>query len=436
MVTQSSGKLQPDPTSDLPFVGLDSVEPNSTTLAATVPFSTMRSAANNFSRGDVLYGRLRPYLNKVWLADRSGACSGEFIVFQPRADLEAEYLKWLLHHGGFVRFASHAVTGDRPRIDLAKMSGYPVPLPPLDTQRRIVTRIDELFSELDDGETALGRARADLETYRKSLLKAAVTGELTADWRAANPPAETGEQLLQRILADRKARWEADPKNKGKHYQEPELSSFDAELELPSSWSTCTPEAVCHFITKGTTPPKNLNGEGSASVIPFLRVTNLTKTGALNLDDLQFVSAAIHEGFLARSICEVNDVLMNIVGPPLGQVSIVPDDYPTWNINQAIARFRPLLGITAEFLALTLQSGLVQGWLLKRAKTTAGQVNLTLELCRTAPIPLPPIDEQSECVRIFMAKDQSLRELISYLEPSSSLRQSILAAAFRGELVQ
>lgn len=192
IATPSKGKYQPDPKSSLPFVGLDSIAPHSIRLERVSQFSKMRSAANAFSAGQILYGRLRPYLNKVWLADRDGACSGEFIVLNCAADIEPAYLRWILHHSGFVAFASHAVSGDRPRIDFKTMSAYPVPVPPLETQRRIVARIDELFSELDDGELILARlqskyianskaegGRREISAHlRQSILVAAFKGEL------------------------------------------------------------------------------------------------------------------------------------------------------------------------------------------------------------------------------------------------------------------
>ena len=78
-------------------------------------------------------------------------------------------------------------------------------MPPTAEQRRIVARIDELFAEIDEGEAALERARQGLDTWRRALLKAAVTGELTRDWREANRPAETGADLLARIRAEREA---------------------------------------------------------------------------------------------------------------------------------------------------------------------------------------------------------------------------------------
>ena len=78
-----------------------------------------------------------------------------------------------------------------------------VPIAPAAEQRRIVARIDELFAEIAEGETALRRARQGLDTWRRALLKAAVTGELTRDWREANRPTETG--LVARIRAEREA---------------------------------------------------------------------------------------------------------------------------------------------------------------------------------------------------------------------------------------
>ena len=88
------------------------------------------------------------------------------------------------------------VSGDRPRIDFATIAGFDFPLAPLAEQRRIVARVDALFAEIAEGEAALAAARKGLDTFRRALLKAAVSGELTKDWRAANPATETGHDLL------------------------------------------------------------------------------------------------------------------------------------------------------------------------------------------------------------------------------------------------
>jgi len=278
----------------------------------------------------------------------------------------------------------------------------------------------------------------------------AVEGALTADWRARNPPKETGAELLAHILRERRARWEerqlekfdaeskAPPRGWQAAYPAPISVDHAALPELPPSWAWASAEQLCGFITKGTTPPKG-SDEGAPKAVPFLRVTNLTQTGALDLTDQVFVSQSTHTAFLARSRVLPGDVLMNIVGPPLGQVSLVPEQFPEWNINQAIAIFRPVAGVSNLYLRLALLSPVAQRWLLARAKTTAGQTNLTLELCRGLPIPLPPLIEQSEVAR---HADDGLEALRATdvatkrgMKMATAQRQNILRAAFSGQLV-
>ncbi|WP_214470874.1 restriction endonuclease subunit S [Mesorhizobium sp. dw_380] len=96
-------------------------------------------------------------------------------------------------------------------IEVSALERFSVPLAPLQEQRRIVARIDELFAEIAEGDAAMADARKGLETFRRALLKAAVTGELTEDWRGANPVGETGHDLLARVKSDRAAH---DPANR------------------------------------------------------------------------------------------------------------------------------------------------------------------------------------------------------------------------------
>jgi type I restriction enzyme, S subunit len=114
-------------------------------------------------------------------------------------------VQFTLHSRRFVNFATRDTSGDRPRIDFDKISKFEICVPPTAEQRRIVARIDELFAEIAGGEAALERARQGLDTWRRALLKAAITGELTRDWREANRPAETGADLLARIRTERQA---------------------------------------------------------------------------------------------------------------------------------------------------------------------------------------------------------------------------------------
>ena len=308
-------------------------------------------------------------------------------------------------------------------INRGPFMAHQIPMPPLSEQIRIADKLEELMSDLDTGVNELKTAQKKLTQYRQSLLKAAVEGALTAEWRANNTSSESGSQLLERILKERRARWEqkqldkfneqgkTPPKDWQKKYIEPVNPDTTGLMELPEGWVWASAEQLCDFITKGTTPPKGLESSGEKE-IPFLRVTNLTHYGVLDLSDKVFVSKKIHRGFLSRSMVFPNDVLMNIVGPPLGQVSVVPTTFAEWNINQAIAIFRALDGVLPNFICTCLQSPTIQSWLNFRAKTTAGQTNLTLEVCRSLPIPLPPKLEQ---VTLIQALDMMLNNIFEPL---------------------
>ena len=197
-------------------------------------------------------------------------------------------------------------------------------------------------------------------------------------------------------------------------------------------------EEVCDFITKGTTPKKEDMSIGNGE-IPYIKVYNLCFNTNLDFTiDPTFVKLESHKNFLARSITLPGDVLMNIVGPPFGKVSIVPDKYPEWNINQAIARFRCKPELKNVYLANYLISPKTIENMSCKIKTTAGQQNLTLEICRNITIPVPTFPEQVEIVRILdiiIEKENKAKQAAeAVLEQIDLLKKSILARAFRGEL--
>ncbi|MFN8464583.1 MAG: restriction endonuclease subunit S [Caldilineaceae bacterium] len=434
-------RVNPQNYPELPFVGMEHVESHTRRVLETVPAATMRSTAEQFQPGDVLYGRMRPYLNKVFLADFHGLCSGEFIPFRKTAAVNSKYLLYFLNSWEFVSFASHLTEGDRPRVDFAQLAGYPFPLPPRPEQDLIVDIIETQFSRVDAAEAALKRVQANLRRYRAAVLRAACEGRLVpteaelaqAEGRTYEPAAT----LLERILVERRAQWQAE--HPGKKYKElagPDVSTLP---ELPEGWCWASAEQLCYFITKGTTPSADKLSPDSGDV-PFIKVYNLTFTGQLDFSiNSTYISMKTHIGELARSVVVPGDVLMNIVGPPLGKVSIVPDTFPEWNINQAIARFRTVAPLNNRYLSICLQSESILNWATTRAKATAGQFNLTLEICRQLPIPLPPVNEQvrlaSEVEARLSAAAHSERGLYLNFARSNRLRQSILQRAFSGQFV-
>jgi type I restriction enzyme S subunit len=304
---------------------------------------------------------------------------------------------------------------------------------PPEEQEAIVAEIEKQFSRLDEAVANLKRVKANLKRYKAAVLKAAVEGRLVSTEaevaRREGGSYETGAQLLQRILETRRSQW----KGRGQ-YKEPDAPDTTNLLELPEGWAWAAAEQCSHFITKGTTPAASKLMELSGDV-QFLKVYNLTFDGTLNHSyKPAFINRATHNGELLRSKVFAGDVLINIVGPPLGQVSVVPTVLTEANINQAIARFRPVPPLSSEFLAHALMTESIMSWATRRAKTTAGQSNMTLELCRALPLPLPPLAEQHRIVAEVDRRLSLVRgveaEVDANLRRSSSLKGAVLQRAF------
>ncbi len=262
------------------------------------------------------------------------------------------------------------------RYWIQQYSKIKISIPTIPKQEQIIKQIEESLSQLDSAVETLNQTKQQLEVYRQAVLR----------------------------------------------------KCFDCGYE------TRKLKELCFFITKGTTPAKKelFSGHGE---IPFVKVYNLTFSNKLDFSiDPTFVSNATHKGFLKRSITYPGDVLMNIVGPPMGKVSIVPHDYPEWNINQAIARFRCGEKLNNKFLAYYLGFSDTIKKLKSKSKATAGQFNLTLEICREIEIPLPNIEEQQriadEIDNRLCICDIIIDTINQSLQQAEALRQSILKQAF------
>ena len=188
---------------------------------------------------------------------------------------------------------------------------------------------------------------------------------------------------------------------------------------------------VCDFITKGTTPPNDLiSEEYSSDKVPYLKVYNLSFNGELLFDTApQYISENIHNGMLARSKVYPNDVLMNIVGPPLGKFSLVTDEFPEWNINQAIAIFRAKEKINPKYLLSALMQPEVLNPFLRQA-VGIRQLNLSLSQCRDLEIFLPPLSLQNQFAAFVAEVDKSKVEVQKALDQTQLLFNSLMQQYF------
>lgn len=316
------------------------------------------------------------------------------------------------------------------------------PVPPLEVQQRIVARIDELFVEIDDGEAALRRARDDLATWRKALLKAAVTGELTADWRAANPTSanggETGADLLARILDERRALWKAEPRNTSKLYRELEAPDLDGMPVLPESWTWTTAEALTSggndiIIGPFGSDLKTTDYRDEGVPLIFVRHIRTMDFSGLRPHFVSFEKAMRLDSHVARS----GDVLVTKMGEPPGDAAVYPQGVADGIVTADCIRWRPSDILPSRFLVEWINSQAGRRWVASKTKGVAQQ-KITLALFRLMPVPVPPAAE----VEAILGELGRVRHSVADLSEAEAdaalmspiLRQSILAAAFRGDL--
>ncbi|WP_414433240.1 restriction endonuclease subunit S [Alcanivorax sp. IL2] len=356
------------------------------------------------------------------------------IRFQPSEKLSEKFLKRFLESPYYwLQLASMSAGNAVQNVNAKKLSNIILPLPPLAEQKAIAEKLDTLLAQVESTKARLERIPKILKRFRQSVLAAAVSGKLTEEWRSFHQCEAVTER---EIKMERESYFNLHDK---KYLDIHRFEEKEAPYSISSTWGWYRAEEICDLITKGTTPKKGLMSESDK--VPFVKVYNLTFNGYLDFSiEPTFVSEETHKTLLKRSRAYPGDVLMNIVGPPLGKVSILPDTYPEWNLNQAISIFRPVCGVSSGYLSLCLRDHLLLEETKSKAKATAGQFNLTLEICRDYAIPVPPKQEQTEIVhrvdQLFAYAETIETQVNNALERVNNLAQSILAKAFRGELTE
>lgn len=354
---------------------------------------------SNIEKETIAIGRVGYYCGSVHLTPkRAWITDNAFITSFDEKVISQKFLYLLLTNADLRQNDSSTA---QPVISGAKVYPIEINLPPLAEQKVIADKLDELLAQVESTKARLGAIPAILKSFRQSLLAAAVSGKLTEEWRGSNKYEIQGNKLL------------------------------------PVGWKSEPASMVCLKVQSGSTPRDNPFDQNGT--IPFLKVYNIVNQ-KIDFDyKPQFVTADVHKSSLKRSIAQPNDVLMNIVGPPLGKVAVLTDQYPEWNLNQAITLFR---ADPSALHHLFLYHFLCEGELVREVmpdtKGSVGQVNISLSQCRDALLPIPPLDEQTEIVRrveaLFAFADKVEAQVSAAQARVNNLTQSILAKAFRGEL--
>ncbi len=311
------------------------------------------------------------------------------IRFKPSSTVVPRYLAAYLNSDAYWKGIGAASVGIAlANVNAKSLAALPVPLAPLAEQKRIADKLDTVLTRVDAVNTRLARVAPLLKRFRQSVLAAATSGRLTEDWRGG-----------------------------------------------AMDWTSVPAAEICEKVQSGGTPKAGFAEAG----VPFLKVYNIVDQRVAFDYKPQFVSQAIHESELRKSQVFPNDVLMNIVGPPLGKVAVVPADHSAWNINQAITLFRPSTKITSQWIYILLCEGAPIRDVLARTKGSVGQVNISLSQCRAFEFQVPSVEEQTEIVRrvetLFAFADRLEARLAQAQTAATRLTPALLAKAFRGELV-
>lgn len=437
-----------DEDSEIPFIPMSAVaeESGEISLSTVRPVREVAKGYVRFMEGDVIFAKITPCMENgkvapvTGLPDKYAAGSTEFHVFRPVA-VDQRYLWYWLVSRAFRSRAQRNMSGSagQLRVPVDYIREAVMPLAPLAEQRRIVARIDQLFAEITEGQVALERARQGFDTFRRALLKAAVTGELTKNWRAANSVIETGHDLLARIKAERLGK---DSKNSRRHPAVDTLPLDTTNLpELPEGWAWARPGEIQSIISNALAiGPFGSNlkvSDYKESGVPLIFVRHI-RSGRFESENPKFVSPS-KASELASHTARSGDILITKMGDPPGDAcrypagapdAIITADCIKWTIHEAVG--------SKDYYVHFINS--VWGRLQILEKTTGvAQLKISLDRFRKIMVPVPPPAEAFEILHRVNGALASVADTRAMLDAEAAdatrLKQSVLKSAFEGRLV-
>jgi len=308
-------------------------------------------------------------------------------------------------------------------ISLEDIKNIVIPLPPLNEQKRIVARIEELFTKLEAGVEALKKVKAQLKRYRQAVLKYAFEGKFTGEWRKSNKDKiEPASVLLERIKGERK-------KKLRKKYKE--LPPVDKESlpELPEGWVWERVANVGEVIT-GTTPSKS-KSEYYGKNFPFYKPTDLNDGYYTRKSE----DGLSKKGLEKARLLPAKSILVTCIGATIGKTGFIRVSGAS---NQQINAIVPQRQNLPEYVYFACISPQFQKSIIDNASATTLPI-LNKSKFELLSLPLPPIEEQRKIVeeidRRFSVADEAEKVVEQSLRQAERLRQSILKKAFEGKLV-
>lgn len=430
LLTTSKGKTDDFSDESVKYIGLEHIQKDGGIIGFDSALG-VKSLKNVFHSGQILYGKLRPYLNKHAITSFDGVCSTDILVFDATELADPIYVNYFLNQREFIEYAVTNSKGiNLPRVSEDVILQAACPLPPLAEQQRIVDRIESLFAKLDEAKDKVQEVVDGYETRKAAILYKAFTGDYSS-----GSNHEIVENILKQVfnLRDKLIREKSIQRSRVSPVVESEIISV-----FPSSWKQVKVGEIA-FVTKLAgfeyTKYIQLHDEGE---IPVIRAQNVRK-GYLDTTNLLYIDQKT-SGQLQRSALAKACILITFIGAGIGDVCLF-EEPKRFHLAPNVAKVELFCSKSEEILLryvlYYLLSPFGQHEIFKNMKATA-QPSLSMETIRDIIIPIPDTKEQETIVNVLnaaLAKEQHAKEAAeAVLEQIDLIKKAILARAFRGEL--
>lgn len=403
----------PQTVPDAPYVGLEHIEAQTMRLLDHGHGADVKSTKTTFHAGDVLYGKLRPYLNKVARPEFDGICSTDILVLRGSLAVDSGYLANYINQISFADQAHHLSSGmELPRVGWNALSQLEIAFPESKAeQRRIVTLIAGVRKIQADAEDHLGKARRAVEAFRQAVIAAACTGRLTADWRERHPRASFEAPIT--------VRGNAGPL-----------------VDTPDSWVWLHLRDVAD-VRGGVQKGAKLKPGEPTREVPYLRVANVQR-GWLDLSEIKTIAAP--ESKIAQLTLQPGDLLFNEGGDrdKLGRGWVWEGQLGECIHQNHVFRARLRNGEMQPRFYSWYGNTVGASYFVDQGKQTVNLASLSMTRLKELPVPVPPFEEQAEIVRrvdrLLAVNDRLQQRVEAATHRVERSSQAVLAKAFRGEL--
>jgi len=376
---------------------------------------------------DVLFSNVRTYLRNIAVVTddvRADLCSTGFTVLRSNGAIDSRFLLYSVLTDAFIDAVGEFQTGTHyPAVSDPAVFAQEIALPPLAEQKRIVAKIEALLARVTASRERLAKLPVILNRFRQSVLAAACSGRLTADWREFHTDIEPASQLLKNISVDCQRTSNNQPE--------------DDLPELPETWAWSRFAFLIGELRNGISTKPNIDPPGTK----ILRI-NSVRPGAVLFDDVRFLpdsgnllsSYRLREGDLLFTRYNGSLDLLGVCGMVrrlLKEPLLYPDKLMRVRFDHAY--------VVPAYVEIFFQSPDARDRLTARSKSSAGQQGVSGADIKAQPVALPPLEEQREIVRrvaaLFKLADAIVKRVAIATARAEKLTQSILTKAFRGELV-